>query len=63
MKVRINVLTLVCAGYAALLVVFVTLVVTGNADGSALELIEAPLMALIGGSIAIAKDVLTNESE
>ncbi|MDE0354119.1 MAG: hypothetical protein OXK20_00440 [Deltaproteobacteria bacterium] len=61
---RKNVLTLIAIGYVALLAVFFS-IVWGENDGgtqqtalSAYETIKEPLMALIGGSLALAKDLV-----
>ena len=59
-KIRLNVLILVGCGYIA--VVFMFTVMTFSEDMTAVTaygVVEAPLMALIGGSLAIAKDVLS----
>jgi len=56
---RKNVLTLVGMGYGAVLVIFIALVfAVGKDTMSAFDIIAPPLMALVGGSIAISKDVV-----
>ena len=60
---RWNVLMLVAMGYLAVGVVAVAVVasagtLTSETVGAAYEVIEAPLMALVGGSLAIAKDLV-----
>ena len=57
---RTNVLALMGAGYLVVLVVFSVLVV-GAKDISvedAYKVVQGPLMALIGGSLAISKDLI-----
>ena len=56
---RKNVLVLVGFGYFVLLVIFVGLIWAEDLSAEAsYEFIEAPLMALVGGSLAIAKDLI-----
>ena len=55
---RGNVLALIGAGYLVVLAVFIGLVVAGCPVGDAAEIVTAPLMALIGGSLAISKDLI-----
>lgn len=56
---RINVLILVGAGYAALLIIFIAMVWPGGMTANdAYEVVKGPLMALIGGSLAISKDLI-----
>lgn len=60
---RWNVLLLVGCGYIATLVVFVLLVIAGQMTGAeAYRIVQGPLMALIGGSLAVAKDLLQIDS-
>lgn len=59
--VRKNVLYLVSLGYFSILVIFLTLAFKmdrGNAIVEAFDIIEGPLLALIGGSLAISKDLI-----
>lgn len=58
LRLRLNVLILVLAGYAAVTAVFFGLTVNGINDTAAADIVNGPLMALIGGSLAIAKDLL-----
>lgn len=56
---RKNVLALVGAGYATLLMMFFLMVYPGDmTPEGAYEIIKGPLMALIGGSLAISKDLI-----
>ena len=58
--IRTNVLVLVGAGYITLLVMFIFMVlgVEGMDASHAYEVVKGPLMALIGGSLAISKDLI-----
>ena len=61
---RRNVLALVGMGYALTLVIFVMLVLEGNMEvAGAFEVVTGPLMALVGGSLAIAKDLIGADDE
>ena len=62
---RKNVLLLVGFGYALVLIVFITLIAgTDMSVDGAYDIISGPVMALIGGSLAIAKDLIgADESE
>ena len=61
---RKNVLVLVGAGYFVTLVIFVALVTTKTVTvDEAYNIIAGPLMALIGGSLAIAKDLIAADHE
>ncbi len=55
---RANVLMLVGAGYATLLIMFCVMAYGGVMAESAYEVVMGPLMALIGGSLAISKDLI-----
>ena len=56
---RKNVLTLVAAGYITIIIFFVAMAATeALTTRNAYEVVEAPLMALIGGSLALSKDLL-----
>lgn len=56
---RKNVLILVCSGYFTLLVIFFMMVLMGDIEpGQAYDVVKSPLMALIGGSLAISKDLI-----
>lgn len=58
MRLRGNVLILVGLGYLTITVGFVTMVYGGGSPAEVYDTIKEPLMALIGGSLALAKDVL-----
>ncbi len=55
---RKNVLFLVSAGYATVLFVFSLLAAGDLTAAQAYDAVQGPLMALIGGSLAIAKDLI-----
>ena len=55
---RKNVLVLVGAGYVTVLLVFGFLVWGGKTTPEAYKFIEPALMALIGGSLALSKDLV-----
>lgn len=56
---RKNVLTLVISGYIVVLVMFLFMVLKGDMKPTdAYDLIQGALMALIGGSLAISKDLI-----
>ena len=55
---RANVLILVGAGYATLLIMFCVMAYGEMTAESAYEVVKGPLMALIGGSLAISKDLI-----
>ena len=60
---RWNVLALMGAGYASVVTVYAGLIFFADEGAvDAYGVVEAPLMALIGGSVAIAKDLLTADS-
>ncbi|MCY4283965.1 MAG: hypothetical protein OXC65_01340 [Thiotrichales bacterium] len=61
---RKNVLVLVLMGYGATLFIFALLMWVKDMDASgAYDIVSAPLMALVGGSLAIAKDLIGSEDE
>ena len=61
--VRWNVLLLVGIAYASALTIFAFLVLRGNMPvDEAYDVIEGPFMALIGGSLAIAKDLVSADA-
>ena len=61
---RKNVLLLVLSGYAVILVIFMAMMWPGNITAKdAYDVLEGPLMALIGGSLALAKDLIDDPSE
>ena len=62
-KIRPNVLILVGLGYGTIFAIFVIMVLNGETDvkiaiSTAYDIVKGPLMALIGGSLAISKDLL-----
>ena len=61
---RKNVLVLVLSGYAVLLVIFISMMWPGNLSAKdAYDVLEGPLMALIGGSLALSKDLIDDPSD
>lgn len=61
---RLNVLFLIGFGYFLVLVVFCGLMIAADENANdAYSVIEAPLMALIGGSLALAKDILKADDD
>ena len=62
-RFRPNILILMGFAYSTTLAGFVTLVYTGASPDAAYEAIKSPLMALIGGTIGVAKDVLKADDE
>jgi hypothetical protein len=57
---RLNVLLLVGSGYITLVFMFIAMSWKGGMTAEdAYEVVKGPLMALIGGSLAIAKDLLS----
>ena len=57
---RLNVLLLVGSGYFTMVIMFIAMTWKGGMTaGDAYEVVKGPLMALIGGSLAIAKDLLS----
>ena len=61
---RKNVLTLVASGYGTILIVFLSLAFSSTLSAEqAYDAVQGPLMALIGGSLAIAKDLLQLDRE
>ena len=62
-RVRSNVLLLFLMGYIAVGVLFAAVVGAGGSVGSATDATGAALMALIGGSLTIAKDLINTRAE
>ena len=62
LPIRINVVILVGFGYGTLLLMFGAMAWGGITPEESYEVIKGPLMALIGGSLAISKDLLDNPS-
>jgi len=61
-RVRFNVLALVAMGYFALLVIFVSMAWGEMTATEAYDVVKSPFMALIGGSLAISKDLVDDGS-
>ena len=58
-RIRWNVLILVLSGYFVIGVMFLVMTLgEEKPPAESYEIVEAPLMALVGGSLAIAKDLL-----
>ena len=55
---RKNVLLLMCIAYLALILIFVAMLVAGAEPASAYDKIGTPFVALVGGTIAVTKDLL-----
>ena len=55
---RKNVLFVLAMAYVALGVIFATMLGFGAPPETAYELVGVPFMALVGGTLAIAKDLL-----
>ena len=63
LPIRINVVILVGLGYFTLLTLFTVMAIWGEMKiEDAYEVVKGPFMALIGGSLAISKDLLDNPS-
>ena len=61
---RKNVLALVGAGYLIMFFVFLMLLFKGGMKvEEAYNIVNGPIMALIGGSLAIAKDLINADDE
>ena len=61
---RTNIIALVGLGYGSVMVGFLSLWLgAGQPSVDAYDAIKEPLMALIGGSLALAKDVLRADDE
>ena len=56
--IRTNVLILIIASYVAVLAIFISMAAGQMTATEAYEVVKGPLMALIGGSLAIAKDLI-----
>ena len=57
-RLRTNVLSLVGFGYLSVIIGFFSLWKGGLSANDAYDAVKEPLMALIGGSLALSKDVL-----
>ena len=59
---RFNVLYLMTAAYLVLLILFMAMAFTKDLTAlDAWNMLEAPLMALIGGTLAISKDLISGD--
>ena len=58
--IRINVIVLMTLGYGIIALIFLSLALGDNdlSFSDAYNVVEGPLMALIGGSLAISKDLI-----
>ena len=56
--IRKNVLILMGAAYGSLIAIFVIMISAGLEPKAAYDLIGVPFVALIGGTLAVAKDLL-----
>ena len=59
---RKNVLLLVGIGYFAVIIIFASMAWGSMTAENAYEIVKGPLMALIGGSLALSKDLVDNAS-
>lgn len=55
---RLNVLILMGGGYLTLIIIFIAMAWNGTTVDDAYDVVKGPLMALIGGSLAISKDLI-----
>ena len=55
---RINVLVLLALAYGSLIALFVIMVSKGTTPKEAYDMIGVPFVALIGGTLAVAKDLI-----
>lgn len=55
---RLNLLTLIAGGYLVVAGIFAVLAASNLTAAEAYDAVQGPLMALVGGSIALAKDLL-----
>ncbi len=62
-RLRTNVLSLVSFGYVSVIIGFCSLWKGGLAANDAYDAVKEPLMALIGGSLALSKDVLRADND
>ena len=60
-RIRVNILLLVGMGYLTIAGVFSTLAFAeGTTAAEAFESVQSALMALVGGSLALAKDLVND---
>ena len=57
---RKNVLTLMLLAYSSLLGIFLIMILAGAKPKEAYDLIGVPFVALVGGTLAVAKDLTDN---
>ena len=57
-RIRVNVLLVLLLAYASILLVFFCLLQAGMKPKEAYDLVSIPLVALIGGTLAVAKDLV-----
>ena len=55
---RFNVLTLIFFGYGLIALIFLCLVLIGEHPDDSYEVLKEPIMTMIGGTLAIAKDLI-----
>ena len=63
MRIRWNVIYLISLGYGAVGVVFAVLTARDMPPADAYDIVQGPLMALIGGTVALAKDLAQLDKE
>ena len=63
MRIRWNVIYLISLGYGAVGVVFAVLMARDMPPADAYDIVQGPLMALIGGTVALAKDLAQLDKE
>ena len=62
-RIRVNVLLLVTLGYGTVSGIFATLAFGDLTAAQAYDAVQGPLMALVGGSLAIAKDLVDDADQ
>ena len=60
---RKNVLMLVGFGYATVVIIFIGVACSTATVAQAADIVQGPLLALIGGSLAISKDLVQLDKE
>lgn len=60
---RKNVLMLVGFGYGTVVIIFIAVACSAATVAEAAEIVQGPLLALIGGSLAISKDLVQLDKE
>ncbi len=56
--IRINVLTLLLVTYGAIVGLFMAMIVNGAEPKEAWDMVSVPFVALVGGTLAVAKDLI-----